>query len=550
MTPAPLSGLHTRRAWLLATGIALLAFWAAPHAQAAAPAPPTLDADVAHLMAVMKAPGVAVAIVKDGELVLAQGWGLRQMGSAERVDADTVFAIASNTKAFTAVVLAMLVDEGKLGWDDPVTKHLPAFQMSDPYVTREITVRDLLIHHSGLPLGAGDLLWVPPTTFSADEIVAAIRHLKPVRSFRSGYAYDNVLYVVAGQVIAAVTGKPWEDAVAERILRPLGMHATSAGLPGLLAANNRAAPHSMDDGDNLAAHAPWATGNVLAAAGLNASANDMARWMTVLLDAGSLASTGQPGRLYSERRAREMWSLWTPMQPSVPPPALAATRSEFLGYGLGFQVADYRGHKTVLHGGTLTGYTSRLLMLPALKLGIFVATNQWHSSSARRALVLRIADHYLGVAPTDWVSLLHAVDIDERKQARATVAAERAKRATDAGAAGTAADTPARTQAKTPKAYAGNYTDAWLGAATVAQEGELWTLRFARSPGLVGDLEHWRGDIFIARWRDRSLNADAYVSFVLNPDATVAEVRMKAVSAETDFSFDFHDLKLLPVAGR
>jgi hypothetical protein len=236
-----------------------------------------------------------------------------------------------------------------------------------------------------------------------------------------------------------------------------------------------------------------------------------------------------------------MWSIWTPILPGQPPPALDATRAEFLGYGLGFQVADFRGRKIVLHNGTLTGYTSRIAMLPSLKLGIFVMTNQWHSENARRALILRIADHYLGVDPTDWIGLLHSAELDERNQARAAVAAERASLAAEREAH--ASDTVA---ARTPAAYVGNYSDAWLGGASVQNEGGRWTIRFARSPGLVGDLEHWRGDTFIARWRDRSLSADAYTTFVLNPDNSVAEVRMKPVSQETDFSFDFQDLKLLP----
>lgn len=210
-------------------------------------------------------------------------------------------------------------------------------------------------------------------------------------------------------------------------------------------------------------------------------------------------------------------------------------------------MADYRGHRIVAHNGTLTGYTSRLLMLPSLKLGNFIATNQSHSADARRALILRIADHYLGVAPTDWVTLINAQEMQARNAARASVAAERAKAAAEA----TDANGPAGTPARKPKAYADHYADhyadAWLGAATVGQEGALWTLRFARAPGLVGDLEPWRGDTFIARWRDRSLDADAYVSFVTHPDGSVAEVRMQAVSSEADFSFDFHHLKLLPV---
>ncbi len=500
---------------------------------AASPSPAFIEADVARVLKEMNVPGVAIAIVKDGEGVLAKGYGVRRAGTHGRVDENTLFGIASNSKAFTAVILAMLADEGKVAWDDPVIKHLPAFQMHDAYVTREITIRDVMIHNSGLSLGAGDLMWNPPTNFTAEETAARIRLLKPSSGFRGKYAYDNVLYVVAGQIISAVTGMPWEQVVADRILRPLGMIATNASVESLRGVN-AAAPHSTVDKDLLQPIEPWSTANVRAAAGLNSNAHDMTRWMRLLLAAGKWTAGDRVQTLYSERQSREMWSIWNPIRINDPPTSLAATKPNFLGVGLGFFVFEYRGKKAIYHNGTLPGYTSRVTFVPELGLGITIMTNQWHSDGARRALTLRILDHYLGAPPTDWISAYRDVDRANRDKARDKIKA----------------DTAAITSKSPPSlpllGYVGKYSDPWLGESSISAESEGLVMRFARSPGLVGDLLHWQHDTFVARWRDRSLRADSYISFTLNPDGSIFQAKMKPVSSETDFSFDFQDLLFTP----
>ena len=189
--------------------------------------PADLDSYVARVMKTFDVPGLSVAIVKDGKVVLAKGYGVRKMGEPAPVDENTLFGIGSNTKAFTSAALATLVDEGKLSWDDKVFERLPGFQMYDPYVSHEMTIRDLLTHRSGMGLGEGDLLFWPHTTFTRGEIIYKLRFMKPASSFRSNYAYDNLLYMTAGQIIPAVTGKTWEQYVHERILGPLGMDATN-----------------------------------------------------------------------------------------------------------------------------------------------------------------------------------------------------------------------------------------------------------------------------------------------------------------------------------
>src|ERR1700761_8552826 len=216
--------------------------------EANAPAPADIDRLAARAMKEFSVPGIAVAIVRDGRVVLAKGYGVRELGKPEPVDADTLFAIGSNTKEFTAASVAILVDEGKLHWDDRVIDYLPDFRMWDPYVTREFTIRDLLTHRSGLGIGAGDLMFVTATDFTRTDLLRALRFLEPASSFRSQFAYDNLVYVIAGQVVAVASGQPWEDFVTARILKPLHMDACAADDTRLTDRGNLAAPHVVVDG--------------------------------------------------------------------------------------------------------------------------------------------------------------------------------------------------------------------------------------------------------------------------------------------------------------
>src|SRR5829696_984770 len=279
-----------------------------PSAVAAQQAPPKFDAYVQRVMQTFTVPGLSVAIVKDGNVVLAKGYGVRRMGEAAAVDAQTRFGIASNTKLFTATALALLVEEGKVAWDKPVIDYLPAFAMSDPYVTRELTIRDLLVHRSGLGLGAGDLLWWPPSTYDRKEIARRIRYIPLATSFRSAYAYDNVLYLVAGEVIEAVSGKSWEDFVRQRILAKVGMRDSDVRHSGSARGGNVAGTHA-EVNDTVRPVAPFASDNTNPAGGIMAGAADMARWLIVQLDSGKVADGS---RLFSPASARELWREVTP----------------------------------------------------------------------------------------------------------------------------------------------------------------------------------------------------------------------------------------------
>lgn len=504
----------------------------ATHALAAQPPaalPPHFDAYVDSVLREFKVPGASIAIVKDGKVLLARGYGLRTLGQPARVDSRTNFGIASNTKLFTATALALLVEEGKLRWDDRVVQHVPAFAMSDPYVTREMTIRDLLVHRSGLGLGAGDLLWWPASTYDRKEIVRRLRFIPLATSFRTAYAYDNVLYSVAGEVIEAISGQTWEQFIEKRILSRVGMTGTTVLHSSAAATGNIAGTHAEVNG-RLTRVPPMTSDNTNPAGGINSNADDMAKWMIVQLDSGRLADGS---RLFKQATTAQLWELVTPIPIGEPPPELAFLKPNFIGYGLGVVLGDYRGRKLVQHTGGLPGYLSKVAMIPDLRLGVAVLTNQ-ESGSAFNSIAYRVLDHFLEAPSVDYPRIYRTVEARSAATNAATVKGAMATRALNSR--------PSLPLAK----YAGVYADPWYGDVAIALEGGKLLIRFTHTPELTGELEHWQYDTFIARWKARELRADAYVTFALNPDGTVDQVKMRAVSPETDFSFDFQDLLLKP----
>ena len=487
------------------------------------------DAYVARGLRVLRTPGASIAVVKDGRVLFAKGYGVRTVGDTARVDAHTLFQIASNTKAFTTAALALLVEEGKLSWDDPVTKFLPGFQLYDPYVTRELTVRDLVTHRSGLGLGAGDLLWFH-SSYNRGEIAYRIRFARPVSSFRSAYAYDNVLYIVAGEIFPAAAGQSWDDFVKNRIFTPLGMSESGTTTAFFTSSRNAATPHAVEDG-TLQPVPLDSVDNISPAGGIASNATDLARWLICRLDSGRYAG----GRLFGERQAREMWSGQTILPIADPPPPLAALRANFAEYALGWRLRDYQGRKIVSHTGGLAGMSSQITLVPAEKLGLVVLTNS--ESDLMAALTYRLLDDLFG-APrprADWVTAFAQAGQIARTQADSTLKATRAGR-------------DSVSQPSLPLArYVGPYRDELYGDAGVALENGRLVLRFGRSPAFVGDLEHWQYDTFIARWRTKHLE-DAYVTFALTPDGAVDRFQMAAVSPLADFSFDYQDVLFRPVA--
>jgi CubicO group peptidase (beta-lactamase class C family) len=495
--------------------------------------PADLDAYVARDMRAFDVPGIAVAIVKDGKVVLAKGYGVRKLGEATPVDENTLFGIGSNTKAFTSAALASLVDAGKISWDDRVYEHLKGFQMYDPYVSHEMTIRDLLCHRSGMGLGEGDLLFWPHTTYTRDDIIYRLRFMKPESSFRSRFAYDNLMYIAAGQIIPAVTGKPWEEYIREKILQPLGMTTSNLSTNAFKAGDNYASPHSKLDG-KLQVVPFMDLDNAAPAGAINSSVTEMSKWVMLQLNHGKFPGSEQ--RLFSEAQSREMWTGQTllPVGEGGDSP-LAALRPKFAAYALGWGVQDYHGRKLVGHSGGVSGFVTRVMLVPEENLGVLVFTNA-ESGAAFESILYHVLDSYFGVPPTDWTrAFKSAKDAEERVANQIMIDADNRPNSV-------------RPTLSLDK-YVGTYTDAWYGSATVRLDGADLVFTLDHTPAAVADLQIWQYDTFKAHWRDRTIE-DAFVTFALNPDGSIDHFTMKAVSPLADFSFDYQDLWFKPEQSR
>jgi CubicO group peptidase (beta-lactamase class C family) len=484
-------------------------------------------------------PGIAVAIVKDGKVVMEQGFGLREIGKPDKVGAHTLFAIASNTKAFTAAALQQLAEQGKLKMDDRVIDHLPWFRMSDPYVTHEMRIRDLLAHRSGLSLGAGDLLYWPPTSYTTKEVVEHLRYAPIKNGFRSGYAYDNILFAVATLVIEQASSQSYADYVRTHLFQPVGMDESLIDKTYLRSGMDVATGHARANFKNLEPVPPMAWLNDPGAGGIYASVHDLAKWMNVQLAGGVLPGQekdGKPARLFSEDSQQQMWSMLTPITINKPPiPELAPLTPHFYGYGESWFLSDYRNQRLVWHTGGWPGMVSRITLVPELHLGVVVLTNQ-ESGAAFNAVTYRALDAYLNpTQKTNWVAVYDKAVKQAESKADGSFAAHEKLR--------NKSGKPSLPLAQ----YAGTYRDPWYGDVIISNEGGKLRLRFSKTAQLIGTLSPWQHDTFTVRWDDRDLNADAFISFSLDMDGHIREARMEPISPLTDFSFDFQDLRLAPV---
>ncbi|WP_343517762.1 serine hydrolase [Sphingomonas sp.] len=530
-----MSGLTVDRRGALALGFGGAAALAWPaRAQDAAPAglDAAVDTIVANFMRAFETPGIGVAIVRKGQPAWLKGYGVRTMGRPGPVDAHTRFGIASNSKAFTAAAVAMLVEEGKLGWDEPLTRYLPEFKMHDPAVTGMFTVRDLLVHRSGLPLGAGDLMYFPQSTADAAQVMRALQFLRPVRGFRTGYDYDNILYIVAGILIERISGKSWRAFVGERLLAPLGM-ADAVTSRELLRTDNVAGRHArlgppVRGVGPMRAIKPDEAPLIDAGAGINASVTDIAKWLEVQLALGEL-----PGgkRLWSKDSAAEMWKPQVIISSSDGGTDANPARPVMSGYALGWIVQDFRGRRLISHSGGLSGQVTQTAMIPSAGIGVAVFSNTEDSVSG--GIRNAILDHLLGTAPSyDWV----ASYVRRNKQAQ-----DEAIASTSAGDAKPPGGKPSLPLA----AYAGRYRDAWYGDIVVTAKGKALHIEFVPTAAFRSVLEPWGTDSFRTRFV-AGTGEDAVVTFAV-ADGKVTGVKMKALSPLADFSYDFHHLDFVPV---
>lgn len=462
------------------------------------------DAYVEEAMRAWGVPGLAIAVVKDDSVIFAKGYGVRELGKPARVDERTLFGVASTTKAFTAALLGMMVDEGKLKWDDPATRYLPGFQLYDPYATRELAVRDLLSHRSGL--SRGDYLWWA-SPYEREEVLRRVRYLEPSSSFRSEFGYQNIMFIAAGEAVETVAERSWDDLVRERIFVPLGMTASNTSVLALQGRENVAAPHARIE--DRVRPIPWRNvDNIGSAGSINSNVLEMAQWVRLQLGEGVYGGK----TLLSPRVVKEMHTPQTVIRMDSVAERLYP-ETHFRSYGLGWFLQDYLGHKVVYHPGALDGMRAQVGMIPGEDLGVVVLANM-EESGLPTALMFRIFDAFLGRAPRrDWSADL----LVARDTARARAGAERDS-VEAARVRGTRPSLPL-------ERYAGTYADSMYGKAEVTREGAKLVLRVG--PSFTGDLEHWHYDTFRAIWRDPYLGK-TFVTFTLGAAGKVDEMEVES----------------------
>ncbi len=482
----------------------------------------TPAAEVARFEETFRPTGMAVLVVENGKVSLVHTSGVRSAGERAVVGRTTRFSIASMGKAFLAAGLAVLVEEGRLRWDDPVVRHLPEFRTSEPYVTAHVTVRDLLAHRSGLPLGAGDLLTWPDGQASVQEAVRAVAYL-PMGAFRERFLYSNTMYRVAAAVLEAVSGRPWEEFVTARILNPLGMSGCRID-PRRAERESLARQHTRTGIDAPASPIADLVEYPDPAGGMVCTIEDLGRWALFQLGDG----TGADGqRVLSAARLAEMHEGITPRRISGLVRRLAGSN---LGlYGLGWEVSDFHGHALVEHSGQASGGLSHIAMLPKRKAAVVAVANDNATPVAVLSYQI-LAGIAAGDAASDWIS-----DVRQRLAGAPKQAKPREP--------GRAAVSTSRMPVARLAEFVGTYRDPWYGDLVVSQKGGELRLHLTRSRLLEGPLEPLGGDRFIARWPNRDLDADAEVEFPRGADGAITGMKLKAASADADFSYDYHDLK-------
>lgn len=476
------------------------------------------DAFVNKTLADWEAPGAAIAIVKDDRVIYAKGYGVKEIAKNDKTDERTIFGIASNSKAFTATALAMLVDEGKINWDDKVIKHLPDFRLADDYATREITIRDLLSHRSGLPAYGGDILWWGGD-YGRNDIVQRIRFVKPAYSFRSTYAYQNIPFIIAGQIIEKVSGKTWDEFVKTRILQPLKMNETTTSIKDFSPGANKTTPHFRDLETGKTFPIAWRNlDNGAAAAGINSNVLDAANWLRLQLNEGEFEGR----RLVSQKNIREIQSPQTIIP--FTNPAEPKLRSNFRAYGLGWSLREYAGYKMVTHNGWTDGQLSMTAMIPERRVGVVVLTNV-HHQNVYAPLAYRALDVALGLSETDWNAYFFKFIKDAETE---IIAGEKKLEAS-------------RIKNTTPslalKNYAGIYENELYGKISFAEENGRLVVRLSHSPTYIGDLRHWENDKFRVVWRD-PVAEKTFLAFAVK-NGKVESVKMAMTGFIDDAEYEY-----------
>ncbi|HSD14546.1 MAG TPA: serine hydrolase [Flavobacterium sp.] len=485
-----------------------------------------VDELVEKSMKAFNVPGIAVAIVKDGKVVHSKGYGVRSIITKQKVDENTLFGIASNSKAFTASALAILVDEKKLNWDDKVIKYIPDFKMYDEYVTKEFTIRDLLTHRSGLGMGAGDLmLWPEGSDFTATDIIHNLRYLKPVSGFRTKFDYDNLLYVVAGEIIQKVSGKSWPEFVENRIMLPLQMEKSKGNWHRIPDTTNVVTPHVPLKG-KLGITKQSKNSVMDAAGGIFSNISDMSKWVLLQLNKGKYGPENKA--LFSEAQQNEMWAAQTIIPSNTTPPY----NTHFSAYGLGWFLNDAKGYKQISHTGGLEGMVTQVTLIPELNLGIVVLTNQ-QSGAAFSAITNTIKNTYMDIPYKDYVEMY------SKRSQEATANADKSTEEV-----WTTVTNNKTSQKTNLDKIVGTYNDNWLGEITISEKKGKYYFASKRSPNLSGEVFFYKDTTFAVKWFNRKMEADAFITATYDTTGKAINIKMKPISELTDFSYDFQDLDI------
>jgi CubicO group peptidase (beta-lactamase class C family) len=478
-----------------------------------------------------KVAGAAVAIVKDGKVIHKKGYGVKSILTKQEVDEHTNFQIASNSKAFTTAALAILVDEGKISWKDKVKKYIPEFTMYNDYVTENFLVEDLLCHRSGLGLGAGDLMFFPGgSDFTIKDVATCFQYFKPVSAFRTQFDYDNLLYIIAGEIIARVSGMSWEQFVQSKIMVPLQMNNSYTSIKGINDYANFAMPHSTEINGNgkIKTFNLFEEQIVGAAGGILSNVEDMSKWMIMQLNKGKYGDKVEK-QLFTEERQKEMWKIHTVTDASPNP----RYNSHFAGYGLGWDLSDIKGNLSVSHTGGLPGMLSIVGLIPDLNLGMVILTNtEMGGAGLFSSVYIAIVDSYLGLDRIDYIAL-YAKRLESMKGSADSVVANVWKQVE-----------LAKNNKISLQDYIGVYEDNWFGKIEVFLKGDQLWFKSYRSPKLNGSMSFYKANTFAIKWEYQDMPCDAFAIFGLDEEGKAQKIKMKGISPTIDFSFDFQDLDL------
>ena len=458
-----------------------------------------LEAEIEEMVRDWGIPGAAVVVIQDDEITFAEGFGVKEIGGSDPVDENTIFAVGSTSKAFTAAAIAMLVDEGKVGWDDPIVDHVPIFQLSDPYITRDLRVRDLMSHNSGLM--RGDRLWYASGR-TREEVLKQVRHQPVTFPLRSTFQYNNTTWIAAGEVIENATGMSWDDFLASRIFAPLGMTRSTTSVGALDRLDNVATPHNPSLDGEVTAIPYRDIDNAGPAGSINSSALQMAQWIRLQLGRGEfegerLISEEAIGETHTSQMLIRKEGTW----------ALVWPESDFLTYGLGWFLSSYRDVTMISHGGNIDGMTAYVGFVPKRGYGMVILSNLSGANGFSSALAHRIIDRLEGGEGLPWNDMVLERWNEILEQQRSA-----AREVEESRAQGTSPTLPVAD-------YAGTYANDMYGEITVTENGGVLSATFGA--GFEGALEHWHYDTFRANWGGGA-GSEEFLRFEIGTDGNVA----------------------------